>query len=87
MGAWPDPRNTPVSYAELQVEDRDEIGRWKGTRVILSCPACHDAHSPSIKPYKTSPPPLPRKGLASRGKRENHHGPIWVRLKTSSEGH
>lgn len=80
-GAWPDPRKIPLLRTELKVEDRERIGTWRGTRVLLSCPACHNPHSPSIKPYRPSPPPTVRKGLKHREKYEIGHPPIWVRLK------
>ncbi len=87
VGAWRKPRETPLTYDKLKVEDRATIGRWNGPRVILSCPACHDPHSPSIKPYLTSPPPKVRKGLLPRGKRAKAHLPLWERYQESTKGH
>ena len=84
MGAWPKPREIPATYDKLSVTGRDRIGRWQGTRVIMSCPACHDSHSPSIKPYRASPPPKPRMGLSARKNPLERHPPVWERLKSQS---
>lgn len=65
-GAWENPRQIPVTYDELLVEDRESIGTWQGERVIHNCTDCHNAHSPSIKPFKPSPPPQARSGLIRR---------------------
>jgi hypothetical protein len=85
-GAWPVPRDVPPAHTELRVADRETIGTWQGERTILSCPACHNPHSPSIKPYTLSPPPLVRSGL----KRAEHGGapdePIWVWVKAALGG-
>jgi hypothetical protein len=63
QGAWEDQRKIPVTADELKVEDRDQIGRWAGGRVILNCTECHNPDSPSIKPFEPSPPPRVRSGL------------------------
>lgn len=86
-GAWRKPREAPLTHDKLKVKDRATIGSWKGPRVILSCPACHDPHSPSIKPFFTSPPPKVRKGLLPRGKRAKVHVSLWERYEQSSKGH
>lgn len=36
---------------------------WQGERVIYNCTACHDPHSPSLKPRAPSKPPPIRAGL------------------------
>ncbi len=55
------------------------ISGWAETRRIAACPECHDAHSPSIKPFKPDPPPLVRKGLKRRGFRARPHRKPWSR--------
>ncbi len=79
-GAWAVPRDVPLSHTELRVADREKIGTWKGERVILSCPACHNPHSPSIKPYTLSPAPLMRSGLTKPEDHRELDDPIWVRV-------
>jgi len=80
QGAWEDQREIPVTADELKVEDRDQIGRWAGERVILNCTECHDAHSPSIKPFEPSPPPKVRSGLSRRPAPPEMHLKIWELL-------
>lgn len=63
QGAWEKQDKIPPTAEELRVEDREQIGRWQGERVLLSCTECHDAHSPSFKPVEPSPPPRVRAGL------------------------
>lgn len=53
------------------------IGLWRGPRQIYSCPECHDPHSPSIKPFVPSPPPLARKGLTRGGRPLIPHRKLW----------
>jgi hypothetical protein len=77
-GAWPDQREIPPVAAELKVESREDIGRWRGERVILNCTECHDPHSPSIKPFEPSPPPKVRSGLVRRAAPPAHPRP-WER--------
>ncbi|MDH5751700.1 MAG: hypothetical protein OEZ59_04715 [Deltaproteobacteria bacterium] len=83
VGAFSDPKAIPLTYKEFLVKDREKIGTWQGERVLLNCTACHDPHSPSIKPYKLSPVPLVRSGL-EKGSHEPHaaqpHLQIWDRL-------
>jgi len=74
------PEEVPVAAADLKVEERDEIGTWEGERALLSCPACHDPHSPSIKPFKPAPPPQVRKGLKPARLKPHEPEPVWVRL-------
>jgi hypothetical protein len=62
-GPFPVPRDIPVTRDLLRVADREKIGMWRGERVLLNCTACHNAHSPAIKPYPPSPPPQVRSGL------------------------
>lgn len=64
VGAFPDPRAIPRTHDKLLVKDRDKIGHWRGPRKLLNCTVCHNPHSPAILPYKPSPAPLVRSGLA-----------------------
>jgi hypothetical protein len=80
QGAWESQREIPVIADELKVEDRDQIGRWKGERVILNCTECHDAHSPAIKPFEPSPPPKVRSGLRHPAAKPHPESKIWDRL-------
>jgi len=63
-GAWSDPRQVPEKHEDLLVKDRSKIAHWNGERELLNCTACHDPHSPAIRPFKPSPPPEVRAGLA-----------------------
>jgi hypothetical protein len=80
QGAWEDQREIPGTADELRVEDRNQIGRWGGERVILNCTECHDAHSPSIKPFEPSPPPKARSGLDRQSRPRAPVPHIWERL-------
>ena len=80
QGAWEDQRKIPVTADELKVEDRDQIGRWGGERVILNCTECHDPHSPSIKPFEPSPAPGVRSGLSRRPPPRGTTPKIWEQL-------
>lgn len=80
QGAWEDQREIPATADELRVEDRNQIGRWGGERVILNCTECHDAHSPSIKPFEPSPPPKARSGLDRQSRPRAPVPHIWERL-------
>jgi len=80
QGAWEDQRQIPVTADELKVEDRSQIGRWAGERVILNCTECHNPHSPSIKPFEPSPTPPVRSGLSRRPPPRQSTPPIWERL-------
>jgi len=62
-GAWPAPRDVPPTAEHLLVKERGKIAHWKGERVLLSCPACHNAHAPAIRPFQASPVPEVRSGL------------------------
>lgn len=80
-GAWPVPRDVPPEHDKLRVAERDKIGTWQSQhRTLLSCPACHNPHSPSIKPYALSPVPLVRTGLTREVREGDWDQPIWVRL-------
>lgn len=87
VGAWRQPREVPRTYDALGVKDRKTIGSWKSPRIVFSCPACHDPHSPKIKPFQPSPPPKVRKGLLPRGKRRDAHPPIWERFGEAANSH
>jgi hypothetical protein len=80
QGAWENQREIPATADELKVEDRSQIGRWGGERVILNCTECHDAHSPSIKPFEPSPPPKARSGLDRQSRPRAPAPHIWERL-------
>ncbi len=80
QGAWEDQREIPATADELKVEDRSQIGRWGGERVILNCTECHDAHSPAIKPFEPSPPPKARSGLDRQSRPRAPVPHIWERL-------
>ncbi len=84
-GAWLYQREIPVSHEELVVEDREAIGTWRDERVLLACPACHNAHSPSIKPYEPSPPPQVRSGLEREPPEEPVHGRVWEEMQNGHE--
>ncbi len=84
-GAWPEPHMIPLTHDKLRVADRSRIGQWRGARVLLSCPTCHNPHSPAIKPFKASPPPRLRAGLSPAERVHEGHQPIWVRLRQEQE--
>ena len=79
QGAWEDQRKIPVTADELKVEDRDQIGRWGGERVILNCTECHNPHSPSIKAFEPSPAPKVRNGLSRQSQPRGKVPKIWER--------
>lgn len=79
-GAWNEPREIPLTAAELLVTERDRIGVWRDARVRLNCTECHDAHSPSFKPFKPSPPPETRGGVKRRAVTREPEPKIWERL-------
>jgi hypothetical protein len=87
QGAWEDQREIPLTAEELKVEDRSQIGRWGGERTILNCTECHDAHSPSIKPFEPSPPPRVRSGLSRQPVPREPHPKIWELLGADKEKH
>jgi hypothetical protein len=62
-GAFAEPRKVPEKHEELKVAERERIGHWKGERLLLNCTACHDPHSPAIRPFTPSPVPEVRAGL------------------------
>lgn len=83
-GLWRYPYEIPKTYDEMDVSEREEIGSWRGPRLLHNCPDCHNPHSPSIKPFEPSPPParhhaLPVYALEPEG---DGHQPekIWDRL-------
>jgi len=80
QGAWESQREIPKVADELKVEDRSQIGRWGGERVILNCTECHDAHSPSVKLFEPSPPPKVRAGLRQPAVKSEPEPKIWERL-------
>jgi hypothetical protein len=87
QGAWEDQRKIPLTAEELKVEDRAQIGRWAGERVILNCTECHDAHSPSIKPFEPSPPPKVRSGLSRQPVPKTPAPKIWELLGSEKGKH
>lgn len=80
-GTYPDPRKIPLTHAKISFKDRAKIGHWRGPRVLLDCTACHNAHSPSIKPYKPSPPPKVRQGLTRPDIEMEPTQTIWNEVK------
>jgi hypothetical protein len=78
-GAWPVPRDVPLTPDKLRVSEREKIGTWQGQRVLLSCPACHNPHSPSIKPFPLSPVPQVRAGLKRTETEPDNHLHAWER--------
>jgi hypothetical protein len=62
-GAFPDAPKVPEKRQDLKVTDRSRIGHWKGERLLLNCTACHNPHSPAIRPFTPSPAPEVRAGL------------------------
>src|SRR3972149_976618 len=84
-GAFPTQREIPATFDQLKVEDRETIGHWQGERKLLSCPTCHNPHTPSIKPSQPSPPPQVRRGLARNPLPEKPRVRIWDRLSGKTE--
>lgn len=76
-GAWNAARDIPLTAGELLVSERERIGTWRDARVLLNCTACHDAHSPSIKPFKPSPPPSLRPGIAPGSATRHTEPKVW----------
>jgi hypothetical protein len=85
-GAWPVPAKVPLSHEDLRVAEREKIGTWSGERVILGCPACHNPHSPAIRPFQPSPAPLMRSGLPRTKPPEEAHFRSWERPAFKGEG-
>ena len=84
-GSFEDPREVPLVASEIDFSDRESIGTWRGERVLHNCTDCHNAHSPSIKPYEPSPPPERHRETA--GTAEAFVPPkIWERLSKVSGG-
>jgi len=81
-GTFADPRKVPLVHSKIDFSDREKIGTWRGPRVLLNCTACHNAHSPSIKPYEPSPPPEVRKGLQRFGVVVPEPQPLWQKLNS-----
>jgi hypothetical protein len=81
-GAWPEPAKVPLTHDQLRVVDRSTIATWNGERTLLSCTACHNAHSPAIKPFEPSPPPKVRSGLTRSESTPEAHLPSWQRETT-----
>jgi len=78
-GAFPAPRDAPLTHEQLRVKEREKIAAWNGERVLLACPACHNPHSPAIKPFPPSPPPQVRTGLKRSDTPAEVHLHIWDR--------
>ena len=79
-GSFEVPREVPVSHEDFDWSDREKIAKWNDERVRHNCTDCHNAHSPAIRPYEPSPPPLPRAGLVLHGKERHTRPPIWDEL-------
>jgi hypothetical protein len=80
QGAWENQREIPKTAEELKIEDRSQIGKWGGERIILNCTECHDPHSPSIKSFEPSPPPKVRTGLRPPSVKAEPGRKIWEHL-------
>jgi len=63
------------------------LDTWNGERTILSCTACHDPHSPTIKPFEPEPPPKTRKGLPLIQWTNETHLPNWKKKIQGGEAH
>jgi len=86
-GTFAKPREIPVDHSKIDFSKRGKIGTWKSTkRVLTNCPACHNAHSPSIKPYKPSPPPQVRKGLTRHAEQIVKHEQVWEVPEPTKQG-
>jgi hypothetical protein len=85
-GTFDLPRDVPKEHAKIDFHDRKKIGTWRGERVLTICTDCHDAHSPSIKPYEASPPPKVRRGLQHRELPEVQVPAVWNAVKRDSGG-
>jgi len=53
------------------------VSGWSGKRTILSCPECHNPHSPAIAPRKPKPPPPPRIGFPMPQDEVPQKVPLW----------
>lgn len=76
-GTFEDPRDAPLTHDEFDWSDREKIATWQGKRVLHNCTDCHNAHSPSIKPFEPSPPPKVRAGLHRSDLPPHKHLRIW----------
>jgi hypothetical protein len=83
-GAWNTARDIPLTATELLVAERERIGTWRDGRVLLNCTACHDAHSPSIKPFQPSPAPGLRPGISRRPGTPHPEPKAWQRAPRSA---
>lgn len=81
-GAWNVQREIPPTASELLVTDREQIGTWGEARVRLNCTACHDPHSPSIKPFTAGPVPGTRPGVSPGPRTRSPEPKVWERLET-----
>jgi len=81
-GAWNVASEIPLTAAELLVTERERIGTWRDERTRLNCTGCHDAHSPSIKPFKPNPPPGLRRGVSPATATRHLEPKVWERYDT-----
>ena len=87
VGTFPRPREIPAEHSKINFSKRSKIGTWRSDkRVLLVCTDCHNAHSPSIKPYDPSPPPEVRRGLTRHTEVPIKHETVWQALEPASRG-
>ena len=53
------------------------LGSWQGTRTVVSCTQCHDAHRPAILSREPYDPPEVRRGLTRSPGKEEHRPDRW----------
>ena len=86
-GTFPNQREVPAEHGKIDFSKRSKIGTWKSDeRVLLVCTECHDAHSPSIKPYQPSPPPQVRRGLTRHTEVPVNHETVWESVEPARRG-
>jgi hypothetical protein len=86
VGAWAEPAKVPEKHEELKVADRAKIGHWKGERELLNCTACHNPHSPAIRPFTPSPAPQVRAGLVRKPDVPLPDERVWMREESKAHG-
>ena len=87
VGSYPQPRDVPAEHSKIDFSNRAKIGTWRSDkRVLTPCTQCHNAHSPSIKPYEPSPPPQVRRGLSRHTEVPVKHETVWQDIEASRRG-
>ncbi len=86
-GSFLKPREIPAEHSKIDFSKRNKIGTWRSDkRVLFVCTQCHDAHSPSIKPYQPSPPPEVRRGLTRHEEVREKHVTVWQSMEPAPRG-